>query len=116
MVHVKQIFGCGCTNFAERVVVSPDRDNFVGSVEVDKTYIGGKEIVKGKQGRGTETKTLVVVASEFKGKQIGRIRFGCLSDASGDNLMRFIEDNIEPKYDYHRWLEWLQFFISMKET
>ncbi|HZL09183.1 MAG TPA: IS1595 family transposase [Prolixibacteraceae bacterium] len=79
-----------------RAMVRPDRDKLVGSVEVDETYIGGKEIGKGKQGRGAETKTLVVVAAECKGKQIGRVRFSCISDASGENLLRFIEDNIEP--------------------
>jgi transposase-like protein len=79
-----------------RAMVRPDRDKLVGSVEVDETYIGGKEIGKGKQGRGAETKTLVVVAAECKGKQIGRVRFSCISDASGDNLLKFIEENIEP--------------------
>lgn len=79
-----------------RAMVRPGRDKLVGSVEVDETYIGGREIGKGKQGRGAETKTLVVVATECKGKQIGRVRFSCISDASGDNLERFIEDNIEP--------------------
>lgn len=79
-----------------RAMVRPERDKLVGSVEVDETYIGGKEIGKGKQGRGAETKILVVVAAECKGKQIGRVRFSCISEASGDNLLHFIEDNIEP--------------------
>lgn len=78
-----------------RAMVRPDRDKLAGEVEVDETYIGGKEIGKGKQGRGAETKTLVVVAAECKGKQIGRVRFKCISEASGDNLLQFIEDNIE---------------------
>ena len=78
-----------------RAMVRPEREKLVGDVEVDETYIGGKEIGKGKQGRGAETKTLVVVAAECKGKQIGRVRFRCISDASGENLIQFIEENIE---------------------
>lgn len=49
----------------------------------------------GNQGRGAETKVLVVVAAECKGKQIGRVRFQCIPDASSVNLSQFIEDNIE---------------------
>ena len=78
-----------------RAMVRPEREKLTGVVEVDETYIGGKELGKGKQGRGAETKILVVVAAECKGKQIGRVRFSCISDASGDNLLQFIEENIE---------------------
>jgi len=78
-----------------RAMVRPEREKLTGVVEVDETYLGGKEIGKGKQGRGAETKILVVVAAECKGKQIGRVRFSCISDASGDNLLQFIEENIE---------------------
>jgi len=79
-----------------RAMVQPERDKLVGKIEVDETYIGGKETGKGKQSRGAETKTLVVVAAECKGKQIGRVRFKCISEASGENLLQFIENNIEP--------------------
>lgn len=78
-----------------RAMVRPDRDKLVGEVEVDETYIGGKEIGNGKQGRGAITKALVVVAAECKGKQIGRVRFRIISEASGEELIPFIEDNIE---------------------
>lgn len=78
-----------------RVMVRPDRDKLKGEVEVDETYIGGKEEGKGSQGRGADTKTLVVVATECLGKQIGRVRFRCIPDSSGENLLPFIEDNIE---------------------
>jgi len=78
-----------------RAMVRPERDQLKGEVEVDETYIGGKEIGKGKQGRGAETKTLVVVAAECIGKQIGRVRFCCIEEASGEHLKKFIEDNIE---------------------
>jgi len=76
-------------------MVRPEREQLRGEVEVDETYIGGKEKGKGKQGRGSETKTLVVVATECKGKQIGRVRFRFIDEASGENLKSFIEDNIE---------------------
>lgn len=78
-----------------RAMVRPGRDKLSGEVEVDETYIGGMEIGSGKQGRGAVTKTLVVVATECKGKQIGRVRFRCIPDAAAENLIPFIEDTIE---------------------
>ena len=78
-----------------RAMVRTEREKLTGEIEVDETYIGGKEIGKGKQGRGAETKTLVVVASECKGKQIGRVRFKCIPEASSEYLLQFIEENIE---------------------
>ena len=78
-----------------RAMVRPERDKLSGEVEVDETFIGGVEIGKGNQGRGAETKTLVVVATECKGKQIGRVRFKCISEASKENLIPFIVENVE---------------------
>lgn len=78
-----------------RAMVRTERDKLSGNIEVDETYIGGKEIGKGKQGRGAETKILVVVATECIGKQIGRVRFKCIPEASGEYLLQFIEENIE---------------------
>lgn len=78
-----------------RAMVRPSRDKLTGEVEVDETYIGGKETGNGKQGRGFVTKALVVVATECKGKQIGRVRFRIISEASGKELLSFIEDNIK---------------------
>lgn len=100
--NLKDIMGFGSYETAwtwlqklRRAMVRPGRDKLTGEVEVDETYIGGMEIGNGKQGRGAETKTLVVVATECKGKQIGRVRFSCIPDASGDNLNSFIEANVE---------------------
>jgi transposase-like protein/Zn ribbon nucleic-acid-binding protein len=78
-----------------RAMIRPGRDKLEGEVEVDETYIGGREKGKGRKGRGAETKTLVVVATECKGKQIGRVRFRCIDSASGENLMSFIRDNVK---------------------
>lgn len=79
-----------------RAMVRPERDRLSGEVEVDETFIGGKEIGKGKQGRGAETKTLVVVATECIGKQIGRVRFKCIPESSREYLSQFVIENIEP--------------------
>ena len=62
---------------------------------MDETYIGEQEIGTGKQGRGAEEKCLVIVATECIGKQIGRVRFRIIPDASKENLVGFINDNVE---------------------
>jgi hypothetical protein len=64
-----------------RAMVRQGRDKRSGVVEVDETFVGGMEIGTGKQGRGAETKTLVV-ATECIGKQIGRVRFRCIESAT----------------------------------
>lgn len=78
-----------------RAMVRTGREKLSGTVEVDETYIGGNEIGTGKQGRGAEDKSLVVVAAECLGKQIGRVRFRIIPDASQESLLTFIEDNVE---------------------
>ena len=78
-----------------RVMVRPERDLLSGIVEVDETFIGGVEAGSGTQGRGADTKVLVVVATECIGKRIGRVRFKCIENASSESLIPFIEENVE---------------------
>ncbi|HQI71012.1 MAG TPA: IS1595 family transposase [Bacteroidales bacterium] len=78
-----------------RAMIREGREKLSGIIEVDETYIGGEEIGKGKQGRGAEEKSLVVVATECIGKQIGRVRFKIISDASKENLLPFIKENVK---------------------
>lgn len=80
-----------------RAMVRTNRELLTGTVEVDETFIGGKEKGEGTQGRGAETKSLVVVATECIGKQIGRVRFKIIPEASADELRLFINETIEPK-------------------
>jgi len=79
-----------------RAMVRTNRELLTGTVEVDETFIGGKEKGEGTQGRGAETKSLVVVATECVGKQIGRVRFKIISEASAIELSLFINETIEP--------------------
>jgi transposase-like protein len=74
-------------------MVVPNRSKLSGEVEVDETYIGG--VSEGKRGRGSENKTLVAIATEIRGKKLGRIRMSVIKDASGDSLIPFIQENIE---------------------
>jgi transposase-like protein len=78
-----------------RAMIRAGREKLSGVVEVDETYIGGEETGTGKQGRGSEEKRLVVVATECIGKKIGRVRFRIIPDASQESLLPFIEENIE---------------------
>ena len=78
-----------------RAMVRQGREKLSGLVEVDEAYIGGKEEGTNKKGRGAEEKSLVVVATECLGKKVGRVRFKIIPEASTENLLPFVEDNIE---------------------
>ena len=75
-------------------MVRPGRERLSGAIEVDETYIGGER--PGKRGRGAAGKSLVLIAVEDKGKQIGRIRLKRISDASADSLIMAVKESVEP--------------------
>jgi transposase-like protein len=71
------------------------RDRLHGSVEVDETYVGGAE--EGVRGRETNTKFIVGIAIEILSpKGFGRIRLHRLHDVSGNSLVPFICNAVEP--------------------
>jgi len=75
-----------------RAMVLPGRERLAGAVEVDETLIGGPE--EDVHGRETYDKAIVVIAAERRGRAIGRIRLRHIEDASGAQLIPFIEDFI----------------------
>jgi len=88
---IQKIMGLGSYKTAwawlqkiRRAMISPERDNLSGIVEVDETCIGGDK--PGKRGRGAESKSLVMVAIEVNDSNIGRIRLHRIKDASSDSL------------------------------
>jgi hypothetical protein len=75
-----------------RAMVRPGRDRLTGRVEVDETQLGRP----GHKGRGSPTKTLVVIAAQEDGKGIGRIRMARIPDGSAQHLHGFIQRAIAP--------------------
>ena len=76
-------------------MVRPSRDRLSGIVEVDEMYVGGKET--GVGGRKTEKKAIVVVAVEIHEPfGFGRVRLRRVPDVSGDSLISFVCERVEP--------------------
>ena len=87
-----------------RAMVRPGRDRLTGTVEVDETYLGGRE--GGKRGRQMGKKALIAVAAQEDGRGIGRIRMRRIADASTASLLSFVQGSIEPGSVVHTdaWL------------
>lgn len=80
-----------------RAMVVPERGLLTGEVEVDETFIGGKN-KPGKRGRSPGGKIIVALAVELNpsGRGFGRVRMAVIPDASGPTLRAFITANIAP--------------------
>lgn len=87
-----------------RAMVRPGRDLLAGRVEVDASCLGGLE--EGPRGRKLENKALIAVAAQEDGRGIGRMRMKRIRDASGESLLPFVKECIEPGSVVHTdgWL------------
>ena len=74
-----------------RAMVRPGRDLLSGVVEVDETFLGGRD--SDIDGRETD-RSLIAIASEVRGRGIGRIRLARLDDASAASLIPFIKSTV----------------------
>jgi len=78
-----------------RAMVRPGRDRLSGDVEADETYVGGPE--PGLRGRQTRKKAIVAIAVEIpQPRGFGRARLRRIPDVSGQSLLSFVRDAVEP--------------------
>src|SRR3989441_13261512 len=77
-----------------RAMVRPGREQLSGTVEGDEAYVGAPE--EGMRGREKQSKALIVVAGQERGRGIGRIRMRRIADASAGRLMPLVEGSIAP--------------------
>ena len=91
-----------------RAMVRPGRDLLGGAVEVDETYVGGRET--GVVGRQTKTKSIVAIAAEVRGRGTGRIRMlPSVEDVAARSLIPFVQTTVAPGATVqNRWLVSLQ--------
>lgn len=86
--------------------VVPGREKLQGTVEVDEFYYGGYH--QGKSGRGSENKTVVIVAVETQTKEIttgkdkgktkevaGRTRMKVIENCTKESIEAFINEHVE---------------------
>lgn len=100
---VKRALGLGSYQTAwswlhklRRAMVRPGRNLLYGDIEVDETYVGGKN-KPGKRGRGAEGKEIVVIALEIHDpKGYGRVRMKRIPDVSADSLIPFVCEAVKP--------------------
>lgn len=105
-VQLKRQLGLGSYRTAwtmlhklRRATVRPGREQLHGKVEVDDTYVGGKE--EDVVGRKVETKTPVVAAVEARGRASGRVRLRALPDVSAASLLLFVQESVAPGSTVH---------------
>ena len=83
-----------------RLAMQGDKDfcaKFAGIVEVDETYVGGKQ--KGLRGRAVSTNKVPVVA--IKERTTGKIRMQAVDDCSASVLQEFIRFHAEEGSKVH---------------
>jgi transposase-like protein len=104
--NIQRVLGLGSYQTAwawlhklRRAMVRPGRDPLHGKVEVDETYIGGRE--KGKLGREQGEKALVAIAVELRGARLGRIRLQRIPDASAPSLLGFLHQSVAEGAEVH---------------
>lgn len=100
---LKRVLGLGSYQTAwtilhklRRAMVNPNRDKLNGVVEVDETFLGGPEAGKRSAIQYLAKKIPVVIAVEIlEPKGFGRVRLRRLPSASKENVLPFIQEEID---------------------
>ena len=74
-------------------VIWPERELLKGEVEVDETFVGGRETER-CGGRDRTVKTVLGVAVEVRGRGSRRVRLAVLQDASQCSLHVLLYDAV----------------------
>ena len=75
----------------------PERQRFSGVVEVDETYVGGRDDGKRRPAHRDNKKLVVIIAVQLlEPKGFGRMRLRSIADATKSSIEPFICDSIEP--------------------
>ena len=77
-----------------RAMRRPQRETLRDQVEVDETFVGNQEGLRG--GRQLGERALVVAALEVRGRGSGRIRLEVVRNSSAASLSGFVKRNVEP--------------------
>jgi transposase-like protein len=80
-----------------RAMVNVAREPLHGEVEVDETWIGGKQAgLRGSRQLKGRRAALVLVAVERRGRSTGRIRMKAIPDFKSSTIIPFLHENVSP--------------------
>ena len=74
-------------------MVRQGREKLRGEIEVDESYVGGREA--GPGGRGARGTAIVAAAVEVRGEHARRLRLRLISNVSGEILEKFVSEMVE---------------------